>query len=466
MATIVYAYPFVWGDIEANSKHIIECAKSKRRSPGDILVFAMHAMTGAVHTFDSLSVDTKASIEAAIAKIAKAIKKTGVKVVLPAMVTRGMGVHLLENGTVSVLPMFETVGGLVVLKDAVGTTHDLVFRTADVAEPFAGWSAGHHVVIDSQAFHDGRVFVGQCRVVQNGKLKANYLAPQTSFDIAMAHVCRCDDATVKVEAMKVALKCYMKRYGFKAVTLGLSGGLDSAVVAAIATDAIGAENVHAYLLPSQFTSEESWQDAEALAHNLGMKIQAIDIMPTVKVAFDSVSPHLPEDRSTALMAENLQARARGLLLMSLSNVDGSLVLTTGNKSECAVGYCTLYGDMAGGLALIGDIYKSELYKLCEDSDYLRRVIPKNILTKAPTAELRDNQKDEDSLPPYPQLDAVLKNMIERGFSLNKLKKRHGAELVARIWKLVKGAQFKREQAAQAVKLTTKPLSQVTNNAFF
>ncbi|MBQ5767200.1 MAG: NAD(+) synthase, partial [Burkholderiaceae bacterium] len=452
--------------IEANSKHIIECAKSKRRSPGDILVFAMHAMTGAVHTFDSLSVDTKASIEAAIAKIAKAIKKTGVKVVLPAMVTRGMGVHLLENGTVSVLPMFETVGGLVVLKDAVGTTHDLVFRTADVAEPFAGWSAGHHVVIDSQAFHDGRVFVGQCRVVQNGKLKANYLAPQTSFDIAMAHVCRCDDATVKVQAMKVALKCYMKRYGFKAVTLGLSGGLDSAVVAAIATDAIGAENVHAYVLPSQFTSEESWQDAEALAHNLGMKIQAIDIMPTVKVAFDSVSPHLPEDRSTALMAENLQARARGLLLMSLSNVDGSLVLTTGNKSECAVGYCTLYGDMAGGLALIGDIYKSELYKLCEDSDYLRRVIPKNILTKAPTAELRDNQKDEDSLPPYPQLDAVLKNMIERGFSLNKLKKRHGAELVARIWKLVKGAQFKREQAAQAVKLTTKPLSQVTNNAFF
>ena len=466
MATIVYAYPFVWGDIEANAKHIIECAKSKRRSPGDVLVFAMHAMTGAVHTFESLSVDTKTAIEAAIAKIAKAIKKTGVRVVLPAMVTRGLGVHLLENGTVSVLPMFETVGGLVVLKDAVGTTHDLVFRTADVAEPFAGWSAGHHVVIDSQAFHDGRVFAGQCRVVQNGKLKANYLAPQTSFDIAMAHVCRCDDATVKVEALKVALKCYMKRYGFKAVTLGLSGGLDSAVVAAIAADAIGAENVHAYVLPSQFTSEESWQDAEALAHNLGMKIQAIDIMPTVKVAFDSVSPHLPEDRSTALMAENLQARARGLLLMSLSNVDGSLVLTTGNKSECAVGYCTLYGDMAGGLALIGDIYKSELYKLCEDSDYLRRVIPKNILTKAPTAELRDNQKDEDSLPPYPQLDAVLKNMIERGFSLNKLKKRHGAELVARIWKLVKGAQFKREQAAQAVKLTTKPLSQVTNNAFF
>jgi NAD+ synthetase len=372
MATIVYAYPFVWGDIEANTKHIIECAKSKRRSPGDVLVFAMHAMTGAVHTFESLPSETKAAIESAIGKIAKAIKKTGVKVVLPAMVTRGMGVHLLENGTVSVLPMFETVGGLVVLKDAVGTTHDLVFRTADVAEPFAGWSAGHHVVIDSQAFHDGRVFVGQCRVVQNGKLKANYLAPQTSFDIAMAHVCRCDDATVKVEAMKVALKCYMKRYGFKAVTLGLSGGLDSAVVAAIATDAIGAENVHAYVLPSQFTSEESWQDAEALAHNLGMKIQAIDIMPTVKVAFDSVSPHLPEDRSTALMAENLQARARGLLLMSLSNVDGSLVLTTGNKSECAVGYCTLYGDMAGGLALIGDIYKSELYKLCEDSDYLRQ----------------------------------------------------------------------------------------------
>ncbi|MBO7173316.1 MAG: NAD(+) synthase [Burkholderiaceae bacterium] len=466
MATIVYAYPFTWGDIEANTKHIIDCAKSKRRSPGDTLVFALHAMTGAVHTFESLSADTKEVIEASIAKIAKATKKTGVKLVLPAMVSRGLGVHLIHDGVADVLPMFETVGGLVVLKDVLGTTHDLVFRTADVAEPFAAWSASHYVIVDSQTFHDGRVFAGQCRVVQNGKLKANYLAPDSAFDIAMAHVCRCDEATVKVQALKVALKCYLKRYGFKAVTLGLSGGLDSAVVAAIAADVVGADNVHAYVLPSRFTSEESWQDAEDLATNLGLKLQAIDIMPTVKTAFDSVTPHLPEGRSTALMAENLQARARGLLLMSLSNVDGSLVLTTGNKSECAVGYCTLYGDMVGGLALLSDIYKSELYKLCEDDDYLRRVIPKNILTKAPTAELREDQKDEDSLPPYPQLDAVLKNMIERGFSLNKLKKRHGAELAARIWKLVKGAQFKREQAAQGVKLTTKPLSQVTNNDFF
>lgn len=466
MATIVYAYPFIWGDIEANTKHIIECAKSKRRSPGDVIVFALHAMTGAVHTFESLSVDTKATIEASIGKIAKAIKKTGVKVVLPAMVSRGLGVHLIHDGVVEVLPMFETQGGLVVLKDVLGSTYDLVFRTADVAEPFSGWSASHYVVIDSQTFHDGRVFAGQCRVVQNGKLKANYLAPEAPFDIAMAHVCRCDEATVKVEALKVALKCYLNRYGFKAVTLGLSGGLDSAVVAAIAAAVVGPDNVHAYVLPSRFTSEESWQDAEDLANNLGLKLQAIDIMPTVKVAYDSVSPHLPEGRSTALMAENLQARARGLLLMSLSNVDGSLVLTTGNKSECAVGYCTLYGDMVGGLALLGDIYKSDLYKLCEDNDYLRRVIPKNILTKAPTAELREDQKDEDSLPPYPQLDAVLKNMIERNFSLNKLKKRHGAELAARIWKLVKGAQFKREQAAQSVKMTAKPLREVTNNAFF
>ena len=466
MATIVYAYPFTWGDIEANTKHIIECAKSKRRSPGDVLVFALHAMTGAVNTFESLPSETKDAIEAGVGKIAKAIKKTGVKVILPAMVSRGLGIHLIENGMAEVLPMFETIGGLVVLKDDAGTTHDLVFRSADVADPFSGWSAGHHVIVDSQAYHDGRVYVGQCRVVQNGKLKANYLAPESAFDISMAHVCRCDDATVKVEALKVALKCYMKRYGFKTVTLGLSGGLDSAVVAAIASAAIGPENVRAYVLPSQYTSEESWQDAEDLAGNLGLKIQAIDIMPTVKTAFDSVSPHLPEGRSTALMSENLQARTRGLLLMSLSNVDGSLVLTTGNKSECAVGYCTLYGDMVGGLALIGDIYKSELYKLCEDSDYLRRVIPINIVKKAPTAELRDNQKDEDSLPPYPQLDAVLKNMIERGFSFNKLKKRHGAELVTRIWKLVKGAQFKREQAAQAVKMTTKPLRDVTNNAFF
>ncbi|MBR4939788.1 MAG: hypothetical protein IKZ24_01715, partial [Burkholderiaceae bacterium] len=229
MATIVYAYPFTWGDIEANTKHIIECAKSKRRSPGDVLVFALHAMTGAVNTFESLPSETKDAIEAGVGKIAKAIKKTGVKVILPAMVSRGLGIHLIENGMAEVLPMFETIGGLVVLKDDAGTTHDLVFRSADVADPFSGWSAGHHVIVDSQAYHDGRVYVGQCRVVQNGKLKANYLAPESAFDIIMAHVCRCDDATVKVEALKVALKCYMKRYGFKTVTLGLSGGLDSAV---------------------------------------------------------------------------------------------------------------------------------------------------------------------------------------------------------------------------------------------
>ena len=466
MATIVHAYPSVWGDIETNMKHIIECAKSKRRKPNDVLVFPIHAMTGAVHTFDTLHSETVAQIEKSVGKIAKAIKKTGVKVVLPAYVSRGLGVHLLHDGMTEVLPMYETTGGLVVLRDDVGSSVDIVFRTADVAEAFGGWSGSHYVVVDNQCFHDGRVFAGQCQVIQNGKVKANYLAPDWFFDVDMTNVCRCDEVTVKVEALKVALKCYMNRYGFKRVTLGLSGGLDSAVVAAIAVAAIGPENVGAYVLPSRFTSEESWQDAKDLADNLGIKIQAIDIMPTVKTAYDSVAPHLPEGRSTALMAENLQARSRGLLLMSLSNVDGSLVLTTGNKSECAVGYCTLYGDMVGGLGLLADIYKSELYQLCEDNDYLRRVIPRNILTKAPTAELRDNQKDEDSLPPYPQLDAILKNLIERGFSLEKLKKRHGAELATRVWKLVKGSQFKREQAALGVKLSRAPLSTLTDNTFF
>ena len=165
------------------------------------------------------------------------------------------------------------------------------------------------------------------------------------------------------------------------------------------------------------------------------------------------------------MNENIQARVRGLLLMSYSNADGSLVLNTGNKSELAVGYCTLYGDMVGGLALLADIYKSDLYRLCRAVDFLKENIPASILAKAPSAELRENQKDEDSLPSYPVLDAVLKDLIEGHMDGKRLRKKYGSDLAVRVCKLVMRSQFKHRQAPLGLILTSTPVSALRPDFF-
>jgi NAD+ synthase len=266
------------------------------------------------------------------------------------------------------------------------------------------------------------------------------------------------------QAMMLGLRDYVRKNGFPSVILGMSGGVDSALTAAIAVDALGSEKVHLVMLPSKFTSSESLKDAEECSNNLCIKIQNIPISEVVE-AFDSTLEPSFTSLPRNLTEENIQARSRGVLLMALSNKFNHLLLTTGNKSEVAVGYSTLYGDMCGGYNLIKDIYKTKVFELCRwrnnnipKNSFLEKlnVIPENIIIKAPTAELRDNQKDEDSLPPYPLLDKILYALIEQQKPVEDIVAANIApvEVVEKIAKLLYLAEYKRRQAAPGVKIST------------
>lgn len=259
-------------------------------------------------------------------------------------------------------------------------------------------------------------------------------------------------------ALVLGTRDYVRKCGFRSVLLGLSGGIDSALTAAIAAEALGSENVLGVLMPSPYSSTGSIEDSEALAKNIGIRTITITITDIMK-SFDSGLAEAFSDREKDVTEENIQARIRGNLLMALSNKYGSVLLTTGNKSELAVGYCTIYGDMSGGLAVISDVPKTMIYRIAmwlNARDARRNVIPNAILTKAPSAELRPCQTDQDTLPPYEVLDAILQRHIEQHQSAEEISA-HGfdADTVNRVLRLVKAAEFKRKQAAPGLKVTDR-----------
>ena len=260
------------------------------------------------------------------------------------------------------------------------------------------------------------------------------------------------------QAMVLGLGDYVNKTGFPSVVIGLSGGVDSALTAAVAADALGPERVHAIMMPSPYTSRESLEDAEACAKAIGIKYDIVSIEPAMKAFRDMLKPlfgNRPED----VTEENIQSRARGVTLMAVSNKLGGMVLTTGNKSEMAMGYATLYGDMNGGYNVLKDVYKTTVFELCKWRNKQGRVIPERILTKPPSAELRPDQKDEDSLPPYPVLDAILKGLIERDLDAAALAAEgHDLATVNRVWRLLEGAEYKRRQAPPGVKITSRLIS--------
>ncbi len=269
-----------------------------------------------------------------------------------------------------------------------------------------------------------------------------------------------DDFTPEAEiwqALTMGTRDYVHKCGFSRVLLGLSGGIDSGLVAAVASRALGPENVLCVLMPSPYTSQASLEDALLLAHNLGVKTITIsinEIMQSYDAKLAGPFSGLPAD----VTEENIQARIRGNLLMALSNKYGSILLTTGNKSELAVGYCTIYGDMSGGLAVISDVPKTFVYRLAEwlNSATGREIIPARIMKKSPTAELRFDQTDQDNLPPYVVLDAILERYIEQHQSEEELLAQgFDASTVARVLCLVKNAEFKRRQAAPGLKVTDR-----------
>jgi len=277
---------------------------------------------------------------------------------------------------------------------------------------------------------------------------------------------RLDSVGEMYQALVLGVRDYFRKNGFGKALIGLSGGIDSALVATIAVDALGKDAVKGVTLPGPYSSEGSWKDAEILARNLGIEFETRSIEPMYEVflkgirdSFHGARQGKDFKRVHSLAMENLQARLRGLELMYLSNSGGRLLLAAGNKSELAVGYCTLYGDMAGGLAVIGDVYKTDVYRLARHRNSIRAVIPEATLTKAPSAELRPNQRDRDSLPPYDVLDAILRAYIEKNLGcdeiVRKMKGKVSPAVIRDTVRKVDRSEHKRRQAPPVLRVSEK-----------
>jgi NAD+ synthetase len=323
---------------------------------------------------------------------------------------------------------------------------------------------GRTVVFCNQVGGNDELIFDGCSLVFDGK--GGLLAQGKLFDedfivvdldranASREHILPCDEELV-YKALVLGLRDYFMKCGFKTAVLGLSGGIDSAVTACIAVDALGPKNVRGVSLPSQYSSQGSLDDARILADRLGIQY---DVIP-IKAAFETTKTQLkpvfngrPEDTTE----ENLQARLRGVILMAFSNKFGSLLLTTGNKSELAVGYCTLYGDMCGGLAVISDVPKTMIYRIAKWINREEEIIPLASITKPPSAELRPNQTDQDSLPPYEILDAILDAYVVQGKSSSEIvESGFDQETVRKVIRLIDLNEYKRRQAAPGLKVTSK-----------
>ncbi len=305
---------------------------------------------------------------------------------------------------------------------------------------------GSSVVIapDGQVIAQGKSFEEDLIYFDSQKLTGD-MHPQVADEEGSAY-----------EALVLGTRDYVHKCGFQRAIIGLSGGIDSALTAAIAADALGAENLIGVGMPGPYSSRGSIDDARELANNLKLRFELLSIDEIYAAARQTLTPvfgGMPED----VTEENIQSRARGLLLMAMSNKFGALVLSTGNKSELAVGYCTLYGDMVGGLAVISDVPKTLVYRISAYVNSRRQVIPKATIEKSPSAELRPDQKDSDSLPPYDVLDAILEDYVEESASAERIARVHNfdLDLVRRVIRMVERSEYKRQQAAPGIKISAK-----------
>lgn len=321
----------------------------------------------------------------------------------------------------------------VAMVNQVGGNDSLIFDGSSVVFDPAG-----NVIAQGKSFEEDLLYFDSDRLT--GELREQLQGEEASAYAALV----------------LGTRDYVHKCGFQQVIIGLSGGIDSALTAAIAADALGPENVIGVGMPGPYSSRGSIDDARALAENLGIRFELIpiqEIFESYRNSLKKVFAGRKEDETE----ENIQARARGALLMALSNKFGAIVISTGNKSELAVGYCTLYGDMAGGLAAISDVPKTLVYRLSRYVNSRRVVIPKSTLEKPPSAELRPDQKDSDSLPPYDVLDQILEDYVEDSHSPEQIAADRGIELplVHRVVRMVERSEYKRQQAAPGLKISAK-----------
>ena len=322
--------------------------------------------------------------------------------------------------------------------NAVGGNDELIFDGRSFACDAQGRILG-----GLAAFHEEQRVIDVTPLASNAAFETPVLPPSFTQD----------ELQDIFEALVLGLRDYAHKSGFKRALIALSGGIDSAVVGVIAAAAFGPENVIGVSLPSSISSQHSRDDARILAENLGIRFETIAIADAVGACESSLAPWFA-GRPRDVAEENIQARVRGVLMMALSNKFGSLLLTTGNKSEMAVGYCTLYGDMCGGLAVISDVFKTQVYALAQWINRAREIIPANTILKPPSAELRPDQTDQDSLPPYPILDAILKRYVEEGLSRRDLVAQGFDEaVVSDVVRKVDLNEYKRKQAAPGLKIT-------------
>ncbi len=335
----------------------------------------------------------------------------------------------------------------VVYANLVGGQDELVFDGGSMIS-----SAKAHILAEGPLFEEGFICADiPCKVNSLPRRAPKINLPPHRFQQPIS----LEDEVY--QALVLGTRDYIEKNGFSKVVIGLSGGIDSALVASIACDALGSDRVVGVTMPSRFTSKETLRDAKALAQNLGIACHSVSIEPAFKAYLSTLKPFF-RSAPTNIAEENLQARIRGNLLMAFSNKWGHLVLTTGNKSEMATGYCTLYGDMAGGFAVIKDVPKTLVFRLARSRNIQanRPWIPESIIRRPPTAELKHDQKDQDTLPPYSILDAVLKDYIELDKSASQIvSKKINRSIVRRVLSLVNKSEYKRRQSPPGIKITPK-----------
>lgn len=488
------------GDISGNAEKIITHIKKAAKEKADIAVFPELAITGYSPQDLLMRQSFIEEEQAALKKIAAATKD--VQVIIGATYSDKFlhnAAYLLKNGKAQLIsgkadlpnygvfdekryfkPLdtaktFTIKGkkiGVIVCEDSWTPAKTALYKKQKVdflisinASPFESGKLQRRINCISKraqeakagifylnllGAQDGVVFDGgSFELDKTGKLITQLPQFEEVGAITSGKAKALDASEEKYKAMVLGLKDYLAKNGFKKVLLGLSGGMDSALVAAIAVDAIGADNVRAVLLPSRYTSKSSNDDANKLAKILGIKAESIAIEPAFK-AFNEMLAANFKGKKADITEENLQSRIRGVTLMAISNKHNELLLTTGNKSEIAVGYSTLYGDSNGAFNPIKDLYKTEVYEVAK----WRGNIPTNIHTKAPSAELRPGQTDQDSLPDYDTLDAILKLLIEKRKSIKDIvKKGYKQPVVEKVAALLYRAEYKRFQSAPGVKLT-------------